>query len=403
MQRSDSGASYPSKQAPTSDPANLAPPTQSRGNATIRTVASFETPSELSTSGTRSARSSGFSASAASDASGASDIDISNHHNVQPDLQRQPYNMSRFKSPSPGPESRFGRSPTTPEFSTNGDGLDEKTMSLQVPESNSGDLSGFTREGSPGWDGAVGKAGLGKTGRVINKLVADNDSLKREIKIERLKADEAKQSARLIEDKMDKLVADYESRLLEASVTKTLLARKERQVETLQAAVELEKKRTSDAQERERTWKHEMEQSRRETKVQVQEAVAQAALSDGRYNAIASHWRDQGLDVKRAAAKLDSRIKSLVEERQEDDERINTLRDLCDQQDGNIRELREQKEEISRQFEAYKRQQEEALQEIKRSAREREETQRKTLEEAKEVLDKLKWALNVKQTVAGAQ
>lgn len=311
--------------------------------------------------------------------------------------------MSRFKSPSPGTEGRFGRSPTTPEVSTDGDVFDEKTISLQVPESNTGDLSGFTREGSPGWDGAVGKAGLGKTGRVINKLVADNDSLKREIKIERLKAEEAKQSAKLVEDKMDKMMADYESRLLEASVTKTLLARKERQVESLQSVVELEKKRTTDAQDREKTWKYEMEKSQRDTKTQVQEAVTQAALIEGRYNAIASHWKDQGQDVKRAAAKLDGRIKSLVDERQEDDERINTLRDLCDQQDGNIRELREQKEEMSRQFEAYKRQQEEALQEIKRSAREREETQRKTLEEAKEVLDKLKWALNVKQNVPGAQ
>lgn len=323
---------------------------------------------------------------------------------MQSQTQSATYQMSRFKSPSPGPDSRFGRSPTSPELSSHADGLDEKTTSLQVPESNSGgDLSSFTREGSPGWDGAVGKAGLGKTGRVINKLVADNDSLKREIKIERLKAEEAKQSARLVEDKMDKMIADYESRLLEANVTRTLLSRKERQVESLQAAVELEKKRTADAQEREKTWKYEMEKSQRDTKVQVQEAIAQAALSDGRYNAIASHWKDQGADVKRATAKLDGRIKSIVEERREDDERINTLRDLCDQQDGNIRELKEQKEEMSRQFEAYKAQQEEALREIKRSAREREETQRRTLEEAKEVLDKLKWALNVKQNVAGAQ
>ena len=55
------------------------------------------------------------------------------------------------------------------------------------------------------WDSTIGKAGLGKTGRVINKLVSDNEALKRDIKIERLKAEEAKQASKLTEDKMERL------------------------------------------------------------------------------------------------------------------------------------------------------------------------------------------------------
>lgn len=281
---------------------------------------------------------------------------------------------------------------------------DEPALSLQVPETTMlDDRSGRARESSPQWDGAVGKAGLGKTGRVINKLVSDNEALKRDIKIERLKAEEAKQAAKLIEDKMERMVSDYESRLLEANVTKTLLSRKERQVEHLQSAVELEKKRTADAQERERTWREEMEKSRRETKIQVEEANMHAALLEGRYNAIASHWKEQGEEVKRSMTGLQGRIKTLVEERRTDDEKINVLRDLCDQQDGNIRDLQRQKDEIAQQFEAYKREQEQALKDIKRTAREREEEQERTLDEAKQVLGQLKWALNVKQNVKGAE
>ena len=111
---------------------------------------------------------------------------------------------------------------------------------------------------SNGWDATVGKAGLGKTGRVINKLVSDNESLKRDIQIERLRAEESKQAARLLEDKLERIVSEYESRLLEANVTKTLLARKERQVESLQSTVELERRRAVTAGERERTWKEEI-------------------------------------------------------------------------------------------------------------------------------------------------
>jgi chromosome segregation ATPase len=252
------------------------------------------------------------------------------------------------------------------------------------------------------WDSTIGKAGLGKTGRVINKLVSDNDSLKRDLKLEKLRADEARQSAKLLEDKMERMISDYESRLLEANVTKTLLARKERQVETLTASVGLEKSRADSALERERGWRDEMEKMRASTTRQVDDAAAHAALMEGRYNAIASHWKDQGDDVKKAHLKLRSEIAGLVAERRSDDEKITTLQDLCDQQDGNIRELRRQRDDMAAAFEEYKRQQEGLLAGIKEAAAQRELDQERMLAETREVLHKLKWALNVKENVKDA-
>lgn len=256
--------------------------------------------------------------------------------------------------------------------------------------------------GGGNWDSSVGKAGLGKTGRVINRLVSDNEALKRDLKIEGLKAEEAKQAARLLEDKIDRIVSDYESQLLEASVTKTLLARKERQVESLQGAVQLEKKRTTDAQDRERTWREEMEKIKTDSKRTVEESTQHAALMEGRYNAISSHWRDQGEAVKRAAARMGKDVKELSEARRQDDEKINMLRDLCDQQDSNIKLLMQQKEDIARKFAEYKKEQEDLLHDIKTDAARREAEQERTLEEAREVLDKLKWSLNIKNTIEWA-
>ncbi|CRK45544.1 hypothetical protein BN1723_019773, partial [Verticillium longisporum] len=89
-----------------------------------------------------------------------------------------------------------------------------------------------------------------------------------------------------------------------------------------------------------------MEKMRLTSTRQVDEAGAHAALMEGRYNAIASHWNNQGDEVKKAHLKLRSEIAGLVEERRRDDEKITTLRDLCDQQDGNIRELKRQRDEI---------------------------------------------------------
>ncbi|KAI5466216.1 hypothetical protein BGZ63DRAFT_348844 [Mariannaea sp. PMI_226] len=346
-------------------------------SSTIRSVTSFD---DFESS--PDSKHSGFSSSLNSNASGMSVTDGSQH-------QRSPQPTRLKPEPLPETPSRWNMTSarvieTTPD-----------------PDASVMSDGGETADGQ--WDSTIGKAGLGKTGRVINKLVSDNDALKRELKIEKIRAEEAKQTAKLVEDKMERMVGDYESRLLEANVTKTLLARKERQVETLSANVEFEKKKTLDAQERERTWRDEMEKMRAETKVQVDEATSYAQLMEGRYNAISSHWRDQGDDFKRGASKLKIQIDELVEERRQDDDKIQTLRELCDQQDGNIKQLKQEKDDIVRVFEEYKKAQEQSLEKIKSDAKSREEEQERLLEEARETLAKLKWALNVKKTVKGAQ
>lgn len=281
-----------------------------------------------------------------------------------------------------------------------------QTASVRVVEPAQQDTSMVSEGGEQPdgqWDSTVGKAGLGKTGRVINKLVSDNDALKRDLKIERLRAEESKQAAKLVEDKMDRLVNDYEGRLLEANVTKTLLARKERQVESLQAAIELEKNKADSAQQRERSWRDELETIQKQSTVQVEEATAYASLMEGRYNAISSHWKNQGETVKKAMSTMKAEIGTIVDERRSDDAKIQTLRDLCDQQDSNIKELRREKEEIGRQFDKYKQLQDDDLRDIRVNAKAREEEQERILEESREALNKLKWALNVKNNVKGAQ
>ncbi|KAM0287783.1 hypothetical protein ACHAQH_000315 [Verticillium albo-atrum] len=356
-----------------------------RMQQTIRTVPSFEAPSDSSS--TSSSRNSAFSSSVNSNASATS---MSSNQDRVPSVKLKQGN---------GGWSNGSTMHDTPPRARDPPRRDEHSAD---DENAVGGMESPGPPGQAGWDSTIGKAGLGKTGRVINKLVSDNDSLKRDIKIEQLRAEEAKQAAKLVEDKMERLISDYESRLLEANVNKTLLARKERQVESLSATVDQEKRRAVDALERERGWRDEMEKMRLTSTRQVDEAGAHAALMEGRYNAIASHWNNQGDEVKKAHLKLRSEIAGLVEERRRDDEKITTLRDLCDQQDGNIRELKRQRDEIEATFLAYKDEQEEALHSIKSNAAVREAEQEAMLKETREVLAKLKWALNVKENVAGA-
>ncbi|ETS05760.1 hypothetical protein M419DRAFT_95970 [Trichoderma reesei RUT C-30] len=351
--------------------------------ATIRSVPSFEG-SETGPESTHAA--SGLSSSVTSKASNLSTVDEAETAKPSPDsTANEPVEQSNNDGSS---------------SSANGPAVAvADPASAVVPLDDNGDEHGDGAQ----WDSTIGKAGLGKTGRVINKLVSDNEALKREIKIEKLRAEEAKQAAKLVEDKMERMINDYESRLLEANVTKTLLARKERQVETLLATVDTEKKKTVAAQELERNWRDEMEKVKRDAKTQVDDATSYAQLMEGRYNAISSHWRDQGDEVNKAISTIKTEINTIVDERKSDDDKIQTLRDLCEQQDSNIQKLRREKEEIARLFEEYKKTQEDNLRDIKENARKTEEEQQRILEESRETLNKLRWALKVKENVKGAE
>ncbi|KAK4153297.1 hypothetical protein C8A00DRAFT_43788 [Chaetomidium leptoderma] len=426
------------KAFPPATASSLSPRSPNRMNSTIRTVPSFDDRQRYSeedsgTDGAQShstSRDSGFSSSLNSTASMSSSN--SQHRAQAPTtgIPRLP-SMNKLKLSASGSTQDGGDShvdgtprtlrtrPSYGDIPQRDSSLGASTTSLAPPTntdsgggggggsggsgSNEASLNATEANLSNGWDNSVGKAGLGKTGRVINRLVSDNEALKRDIQIERLRAEESRQTARLLEDKLERVISDYESRLLEANVTKTLLARKERQVESLQDVVELERKRAVDAASRERIWKDQMDSARTDAKRQVEEATNYAALCEGRYNAISSHWKDQGEAVKRSMVKMKTEVDELVVERKKDDGKIETLRELCDQQDGNIRELRRQKDEIEAQFERYKRQQEEELRDIKSSADGREREQARTLGEAREVLDKLKWALSVKGKIEWAQ
>ncbi|KAK4129236.1 hypothetical protein N657DRAFT_561834 [Parathielavia appendiculata] len=424
------------KAAPSTTSSLLSPRIPNRMNSTIRTVPSFDDrqaypEDDSSIDGVQShstSRDSGFSSSLNSTTSMGSAHSQQRAQAPSGGISRIPSHNKLKPSPSGASQDNGDGTPdgtpktsrTIPssaeipprESSLNASSILAPTITSTDPggggvgggsSANDVSLSATEANTSNSWDSSVGKAGLGKTGRVINRLVSDNEALKRDIQIERLRAEESRNAARLLEDKLERVISDYESRLLEASVTKTLLARKERQVESLQDAVELERKRALDAAARERVWKDEMEKTKADAKRRVDDATNYAALCEGRYNAISSHWKDQGEEVKRAMGRMRAEVEELVGEREKDDEKIETLRELCDQQDGNIRELRRQKEEIAAQFERYKKQQEEDLRDIKRRADEREREQERTLREAREVLDKLRWALSVKEKIEWAQ
>lgn len=254
--------------------------------------------------------------------------------------------------------------------------------------------------GTPAWSSAIGPAkNAGKSGRVIERLMGENDMLKRDLHIERLRAEESRQSIKMVEEQTAAMITKHEVDLHDAAINKTLLKRRERQLADLKAQIDGEKKRADSAVERERLWRDAKEKTEEESKRTVEDAQQYAALMEGRVNTMVTHWKDQNSEVEKTVENLSSQINDLVEVRRNDDKKIHTLQGLCEQQREMLIDLERKKEAIGQAFEAYKQEQEDSLRDIKDKAREQEARNEATIKETVEVLGNLKWALNVHNNV----
>lgn len=247
------------------------------------------------------------------------------------------------------------------------------------------------------WSTAVGRSTLGKSGRVIEKLQNQLDTMRRELTSEKANTVEYRNAVGLAETKLEKMREDHDIALHDAAIAKTSLKRRERQVAEMKAQIESEKLRADKAAEREKEWKSQMDKIQEESKIKVEEAQLHVALQDGRVETMKAHWKGQKDQVDRTVTKLRTEINRITEERRGDYERMNMLQGLCDQQAEQLTILQAEKEAIEQKFEEYKLEQEKALKDIMDKAKSQVEENEAKLQETQEVLGQLKWALNLEK------
>lgn len=251
------------------------------------------------------------------------------------------------------------------------------------------------------WSSAVGRANLGKSGRVIDKLMGDNDMLKKNLDIAKIAAEDAKQAQKLAEARMEAMSGEYEARLHDAAINKALLKKRDRQVQDLKDQIDSERRRASAAVENERNWRAAMEKMEAESKRKVDEATAYALLIEGRNNALTNHWKEQGALLDASLAKFRENISAIGKDREEDHRKMSLLEELCESKDHALEILAAQKQAIEDAFQAYKAEQESQLRDIKIRASEQERRNEAHNAESLRVLGELRWALAVSKNVRG--
>ena len=253
------------------------------------------------------------------------------------------------------------------------------------------------------WSAAVGRANLGKSGRVIEKLMGEVDSLKRQLNFEKLRADEAERaykSAKSLHDAQSNKLATIEQQHtnLESSVRL-----QERVNGQLKFKIVESRSAADRAKQDAEKWAEEAQKVESEYQVLAEKMITRAELAEGRSNALESHWADQRAEQDRRHAKMRAEIEHIVALRCEDDRLIQLLKQVSEQQAKEFERVVKEKEEISAVHERYKIEQEAVLCDMKNRLIDQGDRMEEGLRESKEVLGKLNWALNVKKNVSDAQ
>ena len=254
---------------------------------------------------------------------------------------------------------------------------------------------------SHNWSAAIGRAATGKSGRVIEKLMGENDRLQREKTLAIVKLEEEVkrgESARLA---LEGLQVSNETLTSIHESDKTQIAKKDRKIELLRADLQSEQQRREKAEK-------ETRESRRERE-EVVEALRRVAAEDreearrctAQYEILASSWKTLEDRYERQTQKLETDLNDIRAEIDGDKCKTAELEVVNEQLTHELAKVAQVKDELLTGFQAYKMEQESGLHEIQEKAEKNNGANKELHEQMRDVLGQMKHVVNVKRDSRG--
>ena len=256
-------------------------------------------------------------------------------------------------------------------------------------------------ENSPAtWSSAVGPATTsGKSGRVIERLMTENDKLKREVNEQRIKCQELEKSLQTYKPQIEALRQENDNLSHARDVDSGLISRRDRKIEELKADLVVERGRREKAEmlarQREREKEEAEEVGRREVQAMTEStkhATLHAEILETSHRQLAAEYRAR-------AAALRTDLGQITEAREQDRQRLGRL-DVVNEQ---MRQEGERARRVNEQIvECWGKMSGENEARVKgmveETGRERERAAELS-EEMERVVGKMRWLMGVKRNV----
>ncbi|KAL2352174.1 hypothetical protein BJ546DRAFT_1064447 [Cryomyces antarcticus] len=253
-------------------------------------------------------------------------------------------------------------------------------------------------ENSP-WSSAVGRATIGKSGRVIERLMAENDRLRREIKSEIASREELQKTLSTSKPRVDSLTTENDNLVQMRTVDLGVLSRRERKIEELKADLKAERvrrelaetKATELGRQRDEvtaTAKREVEEARD----REQHAITHAQILESSHKQLSAEYRQRTETITKT-------IRTLTAEREDDRRKYQRLDIVVDQMRQELESTKRANSQMAELFKSYRSESDRTLDEMVQEVQERELSGRKMGEEMQHVVGQMRWLMNLKRNV----
>ena len=314
----------------------------------------------------------------------------------------QPFNAAAV-SPGPGllsPATNGARKVSADANRTPSRADSLKPNGIPTSPSATSPVSAASENSPAPWSSAIGPATTsGKSGRVIERLMSENDKLKRDLNEQVIRCQELEKGLQTYKPQLEALQQENDNLSHARSVDSNLISRRDRKIEELKAELATEKQRREKAEtlarEREREKDDIEEKSRRDLQSMTEStkhATVHAEIMETSHRQLAAEYR-----ARTEAFKKD--LSSITTEREHDRQKLARLDIVTDQM---RQELERQKKLNSDVVDAWERLQDEQttrMQAIVSKNDQADEHLERLRREMESVVSEMRWLMGVKKTL----
>lgn len=253
--------------------------------------------------------------------------------------------------------------------------------------------------GNAGNAGSFGRSTTGKSGRVIERLMAENDRLRRELKVETTARAEERKAREALLQSRDSLQSTNAILIHQTNIDKRSLEKKDRKIE------ELKNERDSERalrQAAERDLRQVQSEGDAELQSLRQELVMASTLREkavSQYEALAAGWKRLDENYRTKVDEMRRKLEDMLNERARDQALLKRLDITVEQQRQEVEKMRTAKAKVTQRFEECMELAEAGIKDIRaRSDRVEVEAER-SLGEAKQALYEMRYVMNIKRNV----
>lgn len=253
------------------------------------------------------------------------------------------------------------------------------------------------------WSAAVGGAKNGKSGRVIERLMGENDRLQREKTLATAKFDEELKRSESARSAVESLRAtnQYLNSMHESDAA--LLAKRERKVEELREELENERLRRERAEREVKETRDERDRMVQDLTQEVMEERELARRSATQYDVLQRSWKTQGERYDGQIHQLKASIEVLREMISEDKQKLAQLDVITEQMGQEGDKSKKIQEDLAKGLDAYKDEREQEIGQMRARAERNDQGYQRLLRDVTTVLQEMRYIVNLRNDMRPSQ